>query len=58
MPKYKLEVILNAESLEDANEKIKAVTILLKHLKTEELKKVAGVVSSPVQLSVIKAKFL
>lgn len=56
MAKYKLDIILSADSTEDANEKIKAINTILKHLKTEEIKKIASVVSNPLQLSIIKAK--
>jgi hypothetical protein len=58
MAKYKLDIIVSADSVDDANEKIKALTTILKHLKTEEIKKIASVVSNPLQLSIIKAKFL
>lgn len=58
MPKYKFDIIVSSDSTEDANEKIKAIQTILKHLKTDELKKVANVVSNPLQLSLIKAKFL
>lgn len=58
MAKYKLEIVLSANTVAEANEKIKAVNDILKHLNTEELKKVAAVVSNPLQLSIIKAKIL
>ncbi len=56
MAKYKKEIILEADSIEDANEKIKAVQVILRQLKTAELKKVAAVVNDPIQLAVIKSK--
>ncbi len=56
MAKYKKEIIIDADSVEDASEKIKAVQVILKQLKTTEIKKVAAVVSDPIQLALIKAK--
>lgn len=56
MAKYKKEIIIDADSVEEASEKIKAVQVILKQLKTAELKKVAAVVNDPIQLALIKAK--
>ena len=56
MAKYKKEIIIDADSVEDASEKIKAVQVILKQLKTTEIKKVAAVVNDPIQLALIKVK--
>ena len=53
---YNISIPANAQA--EADEKMKAIVIIVNKLNAQELKKVAEVVSSPVQLSVIKSKLL
>ena len=58
MKKFEYSISIPANAEAEADEKMKAIVIIVNKLNAQELKKVAEVVSSPVQLSVIKSKLL
>ena len=58
MPAFEYEINVSAASQKEADEKMKALVTILKKLNTEELKKIAEVVSNPVQLAFVKSKLL
>ncbi len=58
MRKFEYDITVNATTQAEADIKMKALVTILNKLTTEELQKVAQVVSNPVQLAVIKAKLL
>lgn len=58
MRKFEYDITVNAATQADADAKMKALITILNKLTTEELQKVAQVVSNPVQLAMIKAKLL
>ena len=58
MKTYEYDLSIQASSQQEADQKMKALVIILNKLSTEELKKVGEVVSNPVQLSLIKSKLL
>jgi len=56
MKKFEYEIGIPAETQREADEKMKAVVLILSKLSAPELKKISEVVSSPMQLAVIKSK--
>ena len=58
MRKFEYDISISANTQSEADAKMKALVTILNKLTTEELLKVAQVVSNPAQLAVIKAKLL
>jgi hypothetical protein len=58
MKKFKYEFSISANSAEEADRKMKALSALPPKLTVEELEKIAQVVNNPVQLAMIKSKLL
>lgn len=58
MKTYEYDLSIQANSQQEADQKMKALVTILNKLSTDELKKVGEVVSNPVQLSLIKSKLL
>ena len=58
MQKFEYDITVQAQNQSEADKKMKALVIILNKLNTEELIKVAEVVSNPVQLAIIKSKLL
>jgi len=58
MKKFEYDISITAVSQGEADEKMKALIIILNKLSGDELKKVAKVVSDPTQLAIIKSKLL
>lgn len=58
MRTFEYDLKVPAESQKEADEKMTALVTILKKLSGEELKKIAEVVSNPVQLAFVKSKLL
>lgn len=58
MKKFEYEFVVMAKDQKEADERMKAIITIMNKLSTEELKKVASVVSNPVQLAMVKSKLL
>lgn len=58
MQKFEYDITVQAPNQGEADKKMKALVSILNKLNTEELIKVAEVVSNPVQLAIIKSKLL
>jgi hypothetical protein len=58
MKKFEYDISVSANSQAEADAKMKALITILNKLSTDELQKVAQVVSNPVQLAMIKTKLL
>lgn len=58
MQKFEYDITVQALNQREADQKMKALVNILNKLNTEELIKVAEVVSNPVQLAIIKSKLL
>ncbi len=58
MKKYEYDITVTAESQSEADSKMKSLITILNKLSHDELKKIAEVVSNPIQLAVIKSKLL
>lgn len=58
MQKFEYDITVQAQNQQEADKKMKALVSILNKLNTEELIKVAEVVSNPVQLAIIKSKLL
>ncbi len=58
MKKFEYEITVQAVNQTEADVKMKAIITILCKLSTDELTKIADVVSNPVQLSMIKSKLL
>jgi hypothetical protein len=58
MSKFSYDITISASSQAEADSKMKALIAILNKLSTEELLKVAQVVSNPTQLALIKSKLL
>lgn len=58
MSKFSYDITISANSQAEADNKMKALISILNKLSTEELLKVAQVVSNPTQLALIKSKLL
>ena len=58
MKPFDYDITVKAHSQNEADKKMKALVTILNKLNTEELIKVSEVVSSPVQLAIIKSKLL
>lgn len=58
MQKFEYDITVQAQNQQEADKKMKALVSILNKLNTEELTKVAEVVSNPVQLAIIKSKLL
>jgi hypothetical protein len=58
MQKFEYDITVQAQNQSEADKKMKALVSILNKLNTEELIKVAEVVSNPVQLAIIKSKLL
>ena len=58
MQKFEYDITVQAQNQSEADKKMKALVSILNKLNTEELTKVAEVVSNPVQLAIIKSKLL
>ncbi len=58
MQKFEYDITVQAQNQQEADNKMKALVSILNKLNTEELTKVAEVVSNPVQLAIIKSKLL
>jgi hypothetical protein len=56
MSKFKYEVSVPAPTEKEAERKIKAATSIMSKLTTEEMEKIAEVVSNPIQLAIMKSK--
>lgn len=56
MKKFEYEISISSPSQSEADRKMKALTQLAGKLSAVELEKIAGVVSNPMQLALIKAK--
>lgn len=56
MRKFEYEISVPAETQGEADRKMKAIVKVVPKLTAEEWEKIAEVVSSPVQLALIKAK--
>jgi hypothetical protein len=58
MQKFEYDITVQAQNQSEADKKMKALVSILNKLNTEELIKVAEVVSNPMQLAIIKSKLL
>ncbi len=58
MKPFQFEIKISAVNEKDAEAKLKAAIVLFNNLSTEELKKMAEVVSNPVKLAIVKSKLL
>ena len=58
MQKFEYDITVQAQTQSEADKKMKALVSILNKLNTDELIKVAEVVSNPVQLAIIKSKLL
>ena len=58
MKKFEYDITVQADKQSEADQKMKALITILNKLNTEELIKVAEVVSNPMQLAIIKNKLL
>lgn len=58
MNTFEYDITIQAGNQNEADQKMKSLITILNKLNAEELKKVADVVSNPVQLAIIKSKIL
>ena len=58
MKNFVYEITVPAETQQEADVKIKALVSIVQKLSAQELKKIAEVVSDPIQLGLIKMKLL
>lgn len=58
MNTFEYDITIQASNQNEAEQKMKSLITILNKLNAEELKKVADVVSNPVQLAIIKSKIL
>lgn len=58
MKKFEYDISIMANAQAEADAKMKALVAILNKLSTEELLKVAQVVSNPSQLALIKGKLI
>ena len=58
MNTFEYDITIQAQNQNEADQKMKSLMTILNKLTAEELKKVAEVVSNPVQLAIIKSKIL
>lgn len=58
MKKFEYDITVQANTQQEADQKMKALVTILNKLSKDELIKIAEVVSNPIQLAVIKNKLM
>lgn len=58
MKKFEYDITVQANTQQEADQKMKALVTILSKLSKDELCKIAEVVSNPIQLAVIKNKLM